>query len=182
VAVSSDASTAITRAEADIDAGRLWKARDRLSVAVRASPTDQAILVLLGAVHFRMGYQPAAWRYWALTSHEGLDAEAAERAFGERYGRAGLLAQLREIPAREPIESYPSAARERLEEWRRQARDEGIDWPDARSIREQQLADDDDVDGGWVGAVLLVGLLIGPWLFGFAAALYLLGRLVLGVF
>jgi hypothetical protein len=166
-----------------MEAGRLWKARDRLSAAVRDSPTDQEILELLGEVYFRMGDGPAAWRYWVLTSRQGPDAEAAELAFHERFGRAGLSDQLSQIPARESIESYPHAARERLRALRERARGEGIAWPRAGAEGQvEEYGEDDDLDGGCLGASLLGLLLIGPWLLGLIAAVYLLGRFLLGVF
>jgi len=180
--MASDASTAVTRAHADIEAGRLWKARDRLSAAIRDSPTDQDVLALLGEIYFRMGDQPAAWRYWALTPRQGSDAEAAERAFDERYGRAGLAEQLSQIPAREPIEDYPSGARERLLALRERARSASIAWPPARPVGQEEGYGDEEIEGGCLGAGAIGILLIGPWLLGLAAALYLLGRLVLGIF
>lgn len=117
-----DGSTAVTRARRDIEAGRLWKARDRLSAAFRHSPTDQEVLELLDEVHFRMGDGPAAWRYWALTTRTGAEVEQAERTFDERYGRAGLADRLSNIPAREPLSDYPNAVRERLNELRQLGR------------------------------------------------------------
>lgn len=138
---------------------------------------------MLGEVHFRMGDGPAAWRYWVLTPRQGPDAETAERAFDERYGRAGLADQLRQIPAREPIESYPDGARERLLELRDRAREEGIAWPRVGSGgREKEYDEDDDLGGGCLGASVLGALLIGPWLLGLVAAIYLFGHFLLGIF
>jgi predicted Zn-dependent protease len=183
VAMSSDVSTAVTRAQADIEAGRLWKARDRLSAAVRDSPTDQEIIELLGEVHFRMGDGPAAWRYWALTARQGPDAEAAEDAFGERYARAGLADQLSLIPARAPIGNYPNGARERLLALEERARAADISWPRVQSDDQAKRYDEDeDLEGGCFGATVIGVLLVGPWLLGLVAALYLLGRFGLGIF
>lgn len=181
----TDPDTAARRARIDIDAGRLWKARDRLSAAVRDSPTDQEILELLGEVYFRMGDGPAAWRYWVLTSRQGADAEAAELAFHERFERAGLADRLSQIPAREPIEGYPRGARERLLALRERARGEGIAWPKGGTGRredEEYPQEDDDLSGGCLGATVLGTLLVGPWLLGLVAAVYLLVRFLVGIF
>jgi hypothetical protein len=177
--MATDGSTAVARAAGDIEAGRLWKARDRLSAAVRDSPTDQGILELLGEVYFRMGDQPAAWRYWVLTTREGADVDAAELAFEERYGRAGLADRLSQIPASEPLADYPSAVRERLVELRQLGRAEGVDWPRPRS-RKRQRDDPDSESSGCFGATVIGILLVGPWLLGLAIVLYLIGRSALG--
>lgn len=179
--MAADISTAITRAQSDVEAGRLWKARDRLSAAARHSPTDQAILELLGEVYFQMGDQPAAWRYWVLTTRQGADADAAELAFEERYGRAGLADRLSQIPAYEPLADYPGAVRERLVELRQLGRAEGVDWPRPRSRKRKRKRDDADEEGsGCFGATVVGVLLVGPWLLGLAVVLYLIGRAVVG--
>ena len=175
----TDVSTVVTRAQADIEEGRLWKARDRLSAAVRDSPTDQDVLALLGEVYFRMGDGPAAWRYWVLTTREGPDAEVAERAFDERYGRAEIADRLSQIPAREPLSDYPSGVRERLIELRQIGRAEGIDWPRPRE-RQPQRSDSDPETSGCFGTAMIGGVLIGPWLLGLAVVLYLIGRAAVG--
>jgi hypothetical protein len=175
----TDPDTVVGRARIDIEAARLWKARDRLSAAVRDAPTDQAILELLGEVYFRMGDQPAAWRYWVLTTREGPDADAAERAFEERFGRSGIADRLSQIPAREPLADYPSGVRERLVELRQLGRAEGVDWPRPRS-RKRQRDHSDSEDSGCFGATVIGVLLVGPWLLGLAVVLYLIGRAVVG--
>jgi hypothetical protein len=179
--MASDGSTAVARAIGDIEAGRLWKARDRLSAAVRDSPTDQGILELLGEVYFRMGDQPAAWRYWVLTTREGADVDAAKLAFEERYGRAGLADRLSQIPAYEPLADYPIAVRERVVELRQLGRAEGIDWPRSRAQPSKRQRDNSDSESsGCFGATVIGILLVGPWLLGLVVVLYLIGRAVVG--
>ena len=58
------------RVRADVDAGRLWKARDRLQGCLRAEPANQDVLDMLGAVWFAMGDLPQAGRHWWLTERE----------------------------------------------------------------------------------------------------------------
>ena len=177
--INSD--TVVGRARADIEAGRLWKARDRLAAAARHAPTDQEVLELLGDVYFRMGDQPAAWRYWVLTARQGADADAAELAFEERYGRAGLADRLSQIPAYEPLANYPSGVRERLVELRQLGRAEGVDWPRPRPQPRKRQRDDIDEEASGCFDVTVIGvLLVGPWLLGLAVVLYLIGRAVVG--
>jgi hypothetical protein len=179
--MSASGSPSIARARADIEAGRLWKARDRLSAAVRHAPTDQKLLDLLGEVHFRMGDHPAAWRYWVLTDRQGSDVEAAARAFDERYGRAGVADQLSQIPAREPLSDYPAGVRERLVELRQLGRAAGVDWPRPRAPKHRR--DDSPPErSGCFGATVIGVLLVGPWLLGLAVVLYLLGRAAVDAF
>lgn len=64
------------RVKADLKAGRLWKARDRLVGVLRANPTDQWALEQLGGVYFNMGDLPAAGRAWFLTGQSGPEIVA----------------------------------------------------------------------------------------------------------
>ncbi len=79
----------LTRATEDFEAGRLWKARDRLQGHRAAAPADQEVLELLGLVHYAMGALPAAGLAWLLTAREGEDVDAA-RAAPEEERRRGF--------------------------------------------------------------------------------------------
>lgn len=96
-------SDGLERARADIDAGRLWKARDRLRGVVGARPADQDALGLLGEVHLRMGDDPEAGRWLFVTE---LDDDAARaRLPHELQAKArtqGLDWGLSRAPARRP--------------------------------------------------------------------------------
>lgn len=76
---------ALARARADLDAGRPWKARDRLTglLAVRQDPE---LLDLLAAVHFSMSDLPAAGALWFITGRDDPDALLAVAAWRERFG------------------------------------------------------------------------------------------------
>ncbi len=132
------AAPVIARAQAELDAGRLWKARDRLAGALRTSPHDAEILDLLGETFWRMGDHPAAARYWILVGRSGPEAETARLAFEERTG-GSLRAQLSEIPARVPLEAYPDAAQGQLALFAASAESEGWTWP--RRPREPLVID-----------------------------------------
>jgi hypothetical protein len=117
---------ALERAQADIDAGRLWKARDRLEGYLATDAHDQEALQLLGETCRRMGDLPAAGRYWYLTEDYARD-EAAADAFEERRG-GSAVEMLRELPVKPPLDRYPSVVRERLYTLVEDARAEGYTW------------------------------------------------------
>jgi hypothetical protein len=75
----------IERARRDLEAGRTWKARDRLRGTLVARGDDE-LLGLLGEVHFAMGDLPAAGAVWFACQRTGEEAEAADEAWRERYG------------------------------------------------------------------------------------------------
>lgn len=101
------------RVRADLDQGRLWKARDRLHGLLQADPSNQEILGELGEVYFRMGDLPQAGRYWYLTERSGQDAALAAQAFEERFGRSSQTA-VQVLPVRGSIADYPEAVQARL--------------------------------------------------------------------
>src|SRR5438067_5682459 len=92
---------AVERARVDIQAGRLWKARDRLHGAFVSSPADPTVLGLLGDVLWQMGDAPAASRYWCLTSRDDDRSRIAEAAFKERHGNRAI-AMLFDLPVKRP--------------------------------------------------------------------------------
>jgi hypothetical protein len=105
----------IRRATADVAAGRLWMARDRLTPHLATSPTDQAALELLGEVLFAMRDLVQASRYWQLTDREGADVDEAMAAFEERYGQSPVEAY-RALPlGNGGAGGYPEAAAARIE-------------------------------------------------------------------
>lgn len=107
------ARRAVEAARRDIDAGRLWKARDRLDGAVRTSPHDAELLLLLGEVLYEMRDLPRAGAAWILTQRDDEAARAAVAALYERYGCDEKQIR-RAIPYKQPIEGYPEAIQDRL--------------------------------------------------------------------
>ncbi len=165
-------------ARADLEAGRLWKARDRLGGAFQSDPTDQAVLDLLGEVHFRMGDLPQAGRFWLLTPRDDEAARAAGAALRERHGSIEALTA--QVPLRARFEDYPDPVRRRLLDLKHRAREEEVAWPPRRRGLDEGW-DDDDPEEDWKG-MLVVSLffmaMLGPWLFGVVAAVVLLVRAV----
>ena len=103
------------RVREDVDAGRLWKARDRLQGCLLAEPANQDVLDMLGAVWFAMGQLPAAGRHWWLTERDDEKAATARAAFYERFGHRAHEV-LRALPRPAKPEHYPVSVRGRLEE------------------------------------------------------------------
>ena len=82
---SSQPSNAVLRARADLDAGREWKARERL-VGHLAGEFDAEALELLGEVNYAMRDLPAAGAAWFGTVRRGKDVDEAIEAWRERHG------------------------------------------------------------------------------------------------
>jgi uncharacterized membrane protein YgcG len=82
---SSQPSNAVQRARADLDAGREWKARERL-VGHLAGEFDAEALELLGEVNYTMRDLPAAGAAWFGTARRGRDVDEAVEAWRERHG------------------------------------------------------------------------------------------------
>ncbi len=104
---------AIVRAQADIAAGRLWKARDRLRGAFVTCPADPEVNRLLGEVLYEMGDLPEAARYWAMTDQADPRFEAAYSALQERHG-GDPVAVASAIPVRAKLDELPPVAQQRL--------------------------------------------------------------------
>jgi hypothetical protein len=170
-------SDALDRARADIEAGRLWKARDRLRGVVGARPGDQEVLALLGEVYLRMGDGPEAGRWLFLTERDDEAARGAIAAFRERYALGQLLPR---VPAYRPIEEYPPRVRARLRELQVDARAHGLEWEPPKRRRSRRGARDiPPGDLRWTDRLVVGGIvaaLVGPWLFGAARAVELLLR------
>lgn len=163
----------VERARNDIEAGRLWKARDRLIVAVKERPADQAILGTLGEVYFAMGDQPAAGRYWFLTERRGSEMAEAMAAFEERWG-SNLGEKLKLLSFAAGPEEYPLAARERLHSLEEEARRSGVRLRGENAVDVLQPSEESTSPGEWMGMALVLILGPGLWLLGIAAAVYLL--------
>lgn len=112
--------TAIDRANADVAAGRAWKARDRLQGARSTMPHDQELLGLLGDVAWAMGDLPAAGAAWWLTDRSGPHVDAAFLALSERAG-GDPMQLLRMIKPEPPVTRYPAPAVARVEQLVRNA-------------------------------------------------------------
>lgn len=82
---ASQSSGAVQRARADLEAGREWKARERL-VGHLAAEYDAEALELLGEVSYAMRDLPAAGAAWFGTTRRGKDVDESVEAWRERHG------------------------------------------------------------------------------------------------
>lgn len=81
----------LTRTMEELEKGRLWKARDRVTGLFSRDPTNPDVLRLAGEVYFRMGDLPRSGAFWFLTDLSGEEVDAAISALGERYPNPGNL-------------------------------------------------------------------------------------------
>ncbi|MGA9761119.1 MAG: DUF6584 family protein [Gaiellaceae bacterium] len=172
-----DEKPVLERARAEIAAGRLWKARERLAGVIRFDRYDQKVLDLLGEVHFSMGDLPAAGRLWFLTERIGHETESAHAALQERYGNDPALI-LESIPFGRDLERYPVSVRSRLDELVAQAGKRGQRLlKSRRRARYRHRGRDSGSTLGRGAGCLVVAFLLGVLALGFIELfLLLLGR------
>jgi hypothetical protein len=175
------------RVDADLEAGRLWKARDRLHGYLASAPADQKALDLLGEVLFRMGDLPGAGAYWFMTERTDADSKLAGEALVERQSsRPDALLSI--LPIRAPIADYPPGVQERLRGLAGDARSSGA-WrrsmqPARKLARIQGRTTDRErgprrriTDAAAIG-ILILGT-VGVWLAGVAFLSWLVVRAVI---
>lgn len=161
---------ALARARADLENGRAWKARDRLT-GLLAHRQDPDVLELLATVHQEMQDLPAAGALWFVTGRDDDLARSSIEAWRERYRSDEAL--WHSIPA--PI--------------RREVRA-----PDLGSLRQAAMSEagrfarprphpTEEHDEAWWEPVVFGGLALA-FVVGFVATLgiglWTLGRWVLG--
>jgi Flp pilus assembly protein TadB len=173
--VARDRVPVIDRALADIEAGRPWKARDRLNGYLHQHPADQPAHELLGEVYLAMGDLPAAGRALMLTERSDAQAAVAIEAFEHRYG--STAARIRALRVRAPLESWPPLVQERLGALRERSRVEGAEWeigPAATSP--------DHGPTRWFEAIPLLAIfalvMVVPWVAGLVYIVVLLVKLL----
>ena len=157
----------LTRVQADIAAGRLWKARDRLLGLRSAAPADQGVLELLGRVLADMGDLPGAGLAWFLTEGDDPRRGDALRAMHERHRGPDAVAQALTVRAR--IDEFPPAVAERLRELSRQ-----VPWWEPRPRRSRPADPKPSALPGLLGvAGCLVAAVVAvvPWIAGIASLL-----------
>ena len=146
---------AAARARADLQAGRIWKARDRL-VGHLATQRDPEALDLLGQVYYDMGDLPAAGAVWFGSTRKGEDVDAAVEAWRERHGDhfgemwRSLPRSLRMEPRSAKVDALRSKAIEQDSREGRVGRGTGVGPPPA---------DGSDNDGGVDAATVIAWVL-----------------------
>jgi hypothetical protein len=156
---ASPSAGAVQRARADLEAGREWKARERL-VGHLAGEYDAEALELLGEVSYAMRDLPAAGAAWFGTNRRGADVDESVEAWRERHG--DHFAQM--------WSSLPRSVRElegnkRVDALRRRAEQAGSSGgpssaAGAASGPTRQVSGDDSGDGG-TDAATVIALALG---------------------
>jgi hypothetical protein len=150
----------MARARADLEAGRQWKARDRLT-GLLVHRQDLDVLDLLATVHHEMQDLPAAGALWFVTGRDDDVARNSIVAWRERYGSD-----------RERWRSIPGPIRREVRASDLRALQEAATSDTGRFARPRQTGEDTEawwepiVFGGGAIAVLLsvVALIcIGMW-------------------
>ncbi|WP_431677094.1 DUF6584 family protein [Kitasatospora sp. KL5] len=168
--------TALTRADADLRAGRIPVARQRLRGLVGSRPADLTARRRLAEV-YRLYGEPAEAGRWTYLDEDRDPAETA--AFEERY--ADPLARMAALAWRGPESDAPTeTARTRLAEVREAATTRAghpVDWYDAKAVRDELR----DADGTVVAEDTASDLaFFSCAVVAVLAALTLLGLTVLG--
>lgn len=102
----------VSRAQAAMEAGRPWEARDRLAGRLGHAPADQRVLSLLARAWLELGDPVRAGRYWYLTVEDGADAEAAREAFRQAHPDPVEMAWA--LNVRAPLNDWPESVQARL--------------------------------------------------------------------
>lgn len=153
-------NSSLDRARADLEAGRPWKARDRLN-GILGDRQDAEVLDLLAAVHYEMHDLPAAGAIWFVTGRDDHMAQDAIAAWRERHGNDE--ARWRSIPS--PIRSKARSqhlgalegAAKRASAGRRSRWDAPSPYAESRWERVESIA------FGAVAVWVLVMIGIGMW-------------------
>ena len=161
----------LDRVHEDLEAGRPWKALDRLQGMRRTAPADQAVLELLGRVRADMGELPDAGLAWFLTDGDDPRREEAFAAMRERHGNvtADIARKLKPLA---PIEAFPPGAQARLRDLQGELDRIGLRGePAARDQPELAPAPTSVLKdlAGVGGCLLLAALLLVPWMRGLMA-------------
>ena len=168
----------LERAQEELKAGRVWKARDRLEGALANDPANQDVLQLLAEICFRMGDLPAAGRYRFLTEAAGLNVREAEAALRERSPtRRALFAAL---PLKAPLDAYPRSVQVRVDALLGDDRDASWQW--AKKLRgagrKSGPSPRDVRPGSDFAVALIVGILVAPWIIGIVTIAVLTARAI----
>jgi len=76
----------LAKVHAEIEAGRLYQARDRLHGLITSYPDDYTLRWLLGDVYWRLSYHAMAGRWWWLYPPERPETAEALKAFSKTCG------------------------------------------------------------------------------------------------
>jgi hypothetical protein len=89
----------LTRVEHEVEAGRLWRAREILQGAIRQNATNADVLARYGRLLDRLGDRVEAGKYLFLSGVRGPDVDPAISLFLTRHGRGHLNDLVAQFPS-----------------------------------------------------------------------------------
>jgi hypothetical protein len=107
----------LERADAELAAGRAWRAREILGGAVGFTGGSAEILERYGLVLLQLGDLLEAGKFLFLSGRRGPDLEPAINLFLQRHGRASVAHLIAQFPAgvrRLGFDALPEAVRSEL--------------------------------------------------------------------
>lgn len=153
-------------AREELDAGRAWAARDRLTGCLAHRPADVEVLDLLAESWSALGEPAQAGRWWYLVDRDDGTADTARAAFTAEHDDDPLRV-ISALAVHAPLRAWPPAVRRRLQALADAAAARGERWtPGSRPSWRRPVPDSDE--GWWFGAMMVVVLLavVGVWLLG----------------
>ena len=168
----------VERARLDVEQGRLWKARDRLTGTLQQRPHEAEVIDLLGDVYLRMGDPPAAGRILMLSAREDEAARKAREAFTSLH-QANVYYLAAAVPAKRPLDRYPDPVQGRLAQLAEAVMTESGEVAWARTATDAENPAIENGKGGLLIAIALGMLFILPWLIGL---IYIVSRLAARIF
>jgi hypothetical protein len=166
-------TSALDRAEQDIERGDYGLARQRLTSYLSTGGYDADVMAKIGRISHDMRDLFQAGRFWLLSLAEGSEVEEAVANFVEQAGSEprAIVGQLPRVSRLPDLDDYPHVVQERLRRF-------GLDKEIVRAGRAAQegksfnLRDGAIISGCLVVVLCILGVFvvgviqIGSWLFG----------------
>jgi hypothetical protein len=154
----------LAKVEAEISAGRPWRAREILEGSIRSHATDVRVLERYGRLLDRLGDRVQAGKYLFLSGVRGPDVDEAIALFISRHGKGHLNNLTAQFPGevrRVGLGAFPAVVKEELKQLglpEAQAEKDSFDVVDPNFGIRQSLG---VLGCSLVGLVLLVAAIVG---------------------
>jgi hypothetical protein len=114
---SESRSRLFAKVDAELQAGRVWRAKEILRGSLRQYATDSTVLARYAEVLDQLGDRLEAGKFYFLSGMRGGAADVAIRVFLERHGGGhlhDLLAQFPQASRRAGLNAFPEVVRDDL--------------------------------------------------------------------
>jgi len=162
----------LAKVHAEIEAGRLYQARDRLHGLIQSYPDEYTLRWLLGDVYWRLNYPAMAGRYWWLYPPERPEVSEAVEAFAKICGGIEPEMSRRSRPYLDPNALPEGPAKNRTKELL-SGRADTAEYPSTKSTRRAN---------GCMGDELITGCFFLVCIFAILGILLLISRLLAWLF